>query len=185
MADLLQGLNLYLVGMMGTGKSTVGRLLARALEYRFFDCDELAEQISGKTVSELFAERGENGFRTLETKILRELGAQTRSVISTGGGVVTRAQNWSYLQYGLSVWLDAPVELLVKRLADDTSRPLLQETDPEEKLAELLAARRDLYAQSDLRVEIGPDELPNQLVNKIIAAIPQKIKPKSDASINE
>ncbi len=110
MNDLLKGLNVYLVGMMGSGKTTVGKLLAEKLNYRFLDTDILIETIAGKTIKQIFAQEGEAKFRELETQVLGEVSAYTRSVISTGGGVVLKAKNWSYLHYGIIIWIDAPVE---------------------------------------------------------------------------
>ena len=99
MGDRLQGLNLYLIGMMGTGKTTVGQRLAKELGYRFFDTDVLIERVAQKSINELFAEEGETFFRDLESRVLGEVSACTRSVIATGGGAVLRPVNWSYLRY--------------------------------------------------------------------------------------
>lgn len=104
----LAGLNVYLVGMMGAGKSAVGRPLAEALGYRFIDADNALEQAAGRPIPELFASEGEAGFRELETAILDGIACWHSLVVATGGGVVTRAVNWGHLRQGVVVWLDAP-----------------------------------------------------------------------------
>ncbi|NER06556.1 MAG: shikimate kinase, partial [Okeania sp. SIO3C4] len=109
---LLQGVNLYLVGMMGAGKTTVGELLAKDLGYRFLDMDSLISQVAGKSINEIFADRGEAGFRQLETNVLAEVSSYKNLTIATGGGIVINPFNWSYLQHGIVVWLDVPIEVL-------------------------------------------------------------------------
>ena len=184
MNDLLKGLNIYLIGMMGSGKTTVGKLLAKKFNYRFLDTDILIETIAGKTINEIFAQEGEAKFRELETKVLGEICAYTRSVISTGGGIVLKAKNWSYLHYGLIVWLDTPVELLVKRLAGDDTRPLLKETDLNLKLTSLLEQRKSFYEEADLHMFIEESQTPEEIVREIITQIPSKIKPEFQVDLN-
>ncbi|MGF1478470.1 MAG: shikimate kinase [Cyanophyceae cyanobacterium] len=173
--NLLSRLNVFLIGMMGTGKTTVGRLLAQRLSYRFFDTDDLVERVTKQTISEIFKHQGEESFRRLESQVLAELSAYTQSAIATGGGIVLKQLNWSYLHHGLVVWLDAPVEILVQRLANDTSRPLLSEVDLAHKLSSLLKERRSLYAQADLRITIEK-QTPEQVVAQIIEQIPTVLK---------
>lgn len=168
-------MNVFLIGMMGTGKTTVGRLLAQRLGYRFFDTDELVERVTQKTVSEIFARQGEERFRRLESQVLAELSAYTKSAIATGGGIILKQLNWSYLHHGLVVWLDAPTEILMQRLADDTTRPLLSDTDLSQKLSSLLTERRSLYAQADLHILIEK-QTPEQVVAQIIEQIPTVLK---------
>ena len=175
-SDRLQGLNVYLVGMMGAGKSSAGKMLARQLEYRFFDTDTLAERVAGRSIHEIFASDGEEAFRQLETQVLSQLAGCTRSAIATGGGIVLARQNWSYLHQGLTIWLDASVEILMQRLRHDSSRPLLQTPDPTGTLAELLERRRPLYAQADLRLPILPEDTPVKVATRIIDAIPGALK---------
>ncbi len=153
LARRLQGINLYLVGMMGTGKSAVGRPLASALGYRFLDADTALEGVAGRPIPTVFAEDGEEGFRSLETAVLDQIAGFHSLVVATGGGVVTRAINWGHLRQGVVVWLDAPPALLLERLqADPTPRPLLSSADPAARLAALLAERNPLYAQADLHI---------------------------------
>jgi shikimate kinase len=176
MGDRLQGLNLYLIGMMGTGKTTVGQRLAKELGYRFFDTDVLIERVAQKSINELFTEDGEAFFRDLESQVLGEVSACTRSVIATGGGAVLRPVNWSYLRHGLIIWLDAPISLLIERLAEDNTRPLLKMDNLSLKLETLLAERKSLYQEADLQIAIAKNENPEQIVSKILEKIPNVLK---------
>lgn len=163
---------------MGSGKTTVGRLLATELGYRFFDTDVLIEQVAGQSINEIFTDVGEDAFRELETKVLAELSAYTRLVIATGGGIVVRRKNWSYLHQGLVVWLEASIETLKTRLKGDDTRPLLKDTDLTSKLQTLLEQRQSLYTQADLRISISGDETPEQIAARVMTAIPTVLKPE-------
>jgi shikimate kinase len=174
--SLLQGVNLYLIGMMGVGKTTVGRLLAKQLGYGFVDTDDVIAQAAGKSINQIFGEQGEAVFRQLESDVLSQVCAFTKLTIATGGGIVLRRENWSYLHHGLIVWLDAPAELIYSRLAEDTTRPLLQDADPQEKLRSLLKQRQSLYAQADIRIAIAEGETPEQIAKRILEAIPSVLK---------
>ncbi|WP_445635486.1 Shikimate kinase [Nostoc sp. DSM 114161] len=176
MGSLLQGVNLYLIGMMGVGKTTVGRLLAKQLGYGFVDTDDVIAQAAGKSINQIFGEQGEAVFRQLESDVLSQVCAFTKLTIATGGGIVLRRENWSYLHHGLIVWLDAPAELIYSRLAEDTTRPLLQDADPQEKLRSLLKQRQSLYAQADIRIAIAEGETPEQIAKRILEAIPSVLK---------
>lgn len=175
--DRLQGTNLYLIGMMGAGKSTVGQQIAQRLDYRFFDTDSVIEQATGQAISQIFANTGEAEFRKLETQVLAELSPYTRLVISTGGGIVSQPKNWSYLRHGLIIWLNVPIEVLYQRLQQDTSRPLLQTADPLATLQLLLQERRSLYAQADLEIAVAATDTPEQVVDRVLAEIPGILKP--------
>ena len=172
MDDLLKGLNIYLVGMMGSGKTTISKHLAKDFGYRCLDMDKMIETIASKPISEIFRDEGEAYFRDLETKVLAELSVYTRSVISTGGGVIQEPLNWSYLRHGLIVWLDVDIEILQKRLVKDKSRPLV------DQLESLLIARRPLYAQADLQISITKETAPSNISAQIVAAIPGVLKTK-------
>jgi shikimate kinase len=172
----LQGLNVYLIGMMGAGKSAVGRPLAEALGYRFLDADDALEQVAGRTIPEIFATDGEAGFRELETAVLGQIAGWHSLVVATGGGVVTKPENWGHMRQGVVVWLDAPAPLLLQRLrADSTPRPLLQAGDPSARLGELLAQRQPLYAQADLRVQQAGDS-PAQVAQQVLTDLPAILK---------
>ena len=176
LARRLEGLNLYLVGMMGTGKSAVGRPLAAALGYRFLDADTSVERVAGRSIPELFAEVGEPGFRDLETAVLGQIASWHSLVVATGGGVVTRPENWGHMQQGVVVWLDAPPELLLSRLAADPSpRPLLQTADPESQLSSLLSQRQRLYAQADLHIRQAGEPI-EQVAAAVLAQLPTILK---------
>lgn len=172
MNKLLQGVDVYLIGMMGSGKSTIGRILARKLGYRFFDTDDLIEKVAQKSIKQIFATEGEAYFRDLETQILKEVSSYTNSAIATGGGIIQKPINWSYLRQGLVVWLDVEPETLKRRLARDRNRPLAA------KLESLLQERRPLYAQADMQIQTSGLTSPEQVANRIIGRIPEFIKPE-------
>lgn len=183
--ERLKGINFYLIGMMGAGKTTIGQQLAAALGYQFFDTDAVVEQATGQSVSELFAAAGEPAFRELETQVLAELSTYRRLVIATGGGIVMKQSNWSYLQQGVIVWLDVPVPTLFDRLKTDTTRPLLQTADPLASLQTLLEARQPLYRQADLKISIAASESPEAIISRILADLPTILKPDaSSADLN-
>jgi len=183
LARRLQGLNLYLVGMMGAGKSATGRPLAEALGYRFVDADEVISVAAGRSIPEIFADDGEAGFRQLETAVLNQLAHWHSLVVATGGGVVTQPQNWGHLHQGVVVWLDAPETVLLARLrADSTARPLMDSRDPEARLRTLLQERRPLYAQADLRIdqELRP-EGPQAVAAQVLTELPTILKARAPA----
>ncbi len=177
----LQGLNIYLIGMMGAGKSTIGKLLAERLEYKFIDTDSSIEKIARQSVTEIFQTAGEADFRQLETQVLAEISAYTRLVVATGGGIAIKLENWNHLQQGLVIWLDTSVDVLTNRLKDDTTRPILH-TAPGElpvKLAQILDERRDRYAAADLQIPITSHVPPSEVVDRILLAIPTVLKAKT------
>jgi shikimate kinase len=176
--ELLKGVNLYLVGMMGVGKTTVGQILAKELGYRFVDTDTLVETVAKKSINEIFAQEGEEAFRQLESKVLAEVAAYKNLIIATGGGIVLNPLNWSYLHHGVVVWLDVPATQLYQRLHQDSSRPLLQNTDPLGQLQRLLEYRQPLYAQADVRVTCQGDETPQQVAEQVIEGIRAVLKPE-------
>ena len=181
LAQRLQGLNLYLVGMMGAGKSAVGRPLAEALGYRFLDADDALQQVAGRTIPEIFASDGEAGFRDLETAVLGQIAGWHSLVVATGGGVVTRPENWGHMRQGVVVWLDAPPLLLLERLrADPTPRPLLNADDTAQRLDALLAERQPLYAQADLHILQGGAR-PTEVAQQVLAELPAILKPPAAA----
>jgi shikimate kinase len=174
----LQNLNVYLIGMMGSGKSTTGKLLAQKLGYRFFDTDDVITQATRLTVSQIFAEAGEAEFRKIETQVLSHLSAYTRLVIATGGGIVLERMNWSHVQQGLVIWLEVEPETLLDRLKEDTMRPLLQDADPQQTLKTLLAQRNHLYAQADIKVRVEKHDPPEAVADAIVSEIPYVLRHK-------
>lgn len=145
--------NVALIGFMGTGKSSVGRLAAELLQFTFVDTDEMIETTAGKSIFKIFEEDGENVFREYERRILEELRSLKRSVISTGGGVGGSEANLASLkQHALVVCLWASPQIIWTRVRTQTHRPLLQTPDPKAKIQELLALREPFYRQADVLV---------------------------------
>lgn len=143
--------NLVLIGLMGCGKSTVGRDLHRLLGYPLIDTDHEIERITGMPVRRIFEETGEQAFRDLETAQLEEmvLGGRTRSIIATGGGAVVRPGNRVLLRkLGFVVWLDAPLSEMIARTGRNQNRPLLHAPDPAAVLAALREQRAPWYAEA-------------------------------------
>ena len=172
----LGGRSLYLVGMMGSGKTSTGRPLAERLGYGFVDADAVIEQAAGCSIPEIFERDGEEGFRKLESQVLSAISQRHSLVVATGGGVVTQPENWGLLHSGIVIWLDVVSDQLLQRLkADSTVRPLLQTTDPEAALNALLNKRRPLYAEADLTVVIN-DEAPETVADGILQLLPSLLK---------
>lgn len=152
------GSNLYLVGPMGVGKTTIGRLLAQRLGKRFIDLDDEIEHRSGATIPWIFDVEGEEGFRRRESELLEEVAAASDIVLSTGGGVVLSAANRRVLKdTGLVIFLTASVEQLYQRTLKDKKRPLLQVPDRRQVIERLKRDRDPLYREvADLVFEVGP-----------------------------
>lgn len=153
----LQSGNLILVGMMGSGKTTMGRALAKHMGKAFVDSDEEIQKRTGVTIPHIFDVEGEAGFRQRETAAIRDLVARDNMVLATGGGAVLMEQNRAMLQQnGIVIYLKASVHDLWQRTRHDRSRPLLQTADPHAKLAELLQQRDPLYLQvADIVIPSG------------------------------
>ena len=172
----LGGRSLYLVGMMGSGKTSTGRPLAERLGYGFVDADAVIKQAAGCSIPEIFERDGEAGFRKLESQVLSAISQRHSLVVATGGGVVTQQENWGLLHSGIVIWLDVVPDQLLQRLkADSTVRPLLQTDDPEAALNALLNERRPLYAEADLTVVIN-EETPETVADGILQLLPGLLK---------
>lgn len=165
------GRSIVLVGLMGAGKSTVGRRLAGRLSLPFVDADAEIEAAAGMTVGEIFAGFGEPYFRDGERRVIARLVDGSAKVIATGGGAfVDERTRVLVLEQALTIWLDAEVEVLVERVRRRDTRPLLRDRDPGEVLRELAARRNPLYALAHLRVP--SDHAPHDItVRAILAAI--------------
>ena len=148
-------INIVLIGFMGSGKSSVGRLLATHLGYQFIDTDGLVVQAAGMQIAELFAQYGEAAFRDYESEALVSLLEKQRLIVATGGGIVTRASNRPLLhRLGFTVALSASKEVIFERVSRNNKRPLLQTPNPRETISKLLAERAPLYAEAaDLAID--------------------------------
>ncbi|MEO0444543.1 MAG: shikimate kinase [Verrucomicrobiota bacterium] len=156
--------NVVLVGFMGTGKTTVGQKVAKSLGYQFVDTDALVEEVEGRSIPDIFAQEGEEGFRGKETEVLQRALQQDHAVISTGGGAVLRKENRKLIQEGgFCVWLTASAEDILERVMMNTNRPLLQTKDPLETIQRMLSERHDFYVETaDLileTTELHPDDV--------------------------
>jgi shikimate kinase len=164
--------SVFLVGLMAVGKTTVGRLLAQALNVEFFDSDQVIEERAGANIAWIFDVEGEQGFRDREEQVIDELTQQPGIVLATGGGVALRACNRKILAArGVVVHLDSPLERLVERTQRDKKRPLLQQGDLRETLATLQADRGPLYEEiADYRFVTdrqGPKVLARMIEKKL------------------
>lgn len=161
-----------LVGMMGVGKTTVGRRLAELLRWSFIDTDALVEERAGQKISEIFQTRGEEAFRELERAAVISALKEEDAVIALGGGAVAYRDNISLLkQRALVVWLRAEVADLVRRLHRDQTRPLLQGVDPAVRLGELLERRKDYYAQAHVHIDTtqrGLEEICSEIIDYLM-----------------
>lgn len=164
---------------MGVGKTTVGRGLARLASMDFIDCDVELERRTGVSVTTIFEIEGEEGFRRRESDLLREITALTGMVIATGGGVVTGEENRALIRSaGLVIYLTAPVRRLLRRTRNSRNRPLLDTSDREATMNELMRVRDPLYrAVADLVITVD-DRSPQHLAHRILEAIENHENPK-------
>lgn len=148
---------IFLVGPMGAGKTTIGRLLAKQLKREFVDCDWYIEEQTGATISWIFEKEGELGFRDRETKAIDELTQRPQLILATGGGAVMRPENREYLKSrGMVIYLNASVDVQMERTAKDKSRPLLQQPNPRKILENLYRIRHPLYQEvADIIIPTG------------------------------
>lgn len=161
--------SLFLIGMMGAGKSTVGRLLARALAFDFIDADREIEARSGVEITTIFEVEGEEGFRRREAAMLDELTQRRGLVIATGGGAILREDNRRNLKArGLVIYLQANADEIARRTGHDKSRPLLQTADPRARIVSLLAHRAPLYAETAHLTFHSSMASPKKLVRRIL-----------------
>ena len=167
---LKQNPGIYLVGFMGCGKSTIASALADELGWSFFDLDQEIEKAAGESIADLFEHKGEAAFRALETEALKKRVYNVRTgrpqVIALGGGAFTIEENFALVSnHGVTIWLDAPLEVIKPRIAAETHRPLAR--DPE-RFQALYEDRRDSYARADYRIETS-DLDPAAIVASILA----------------
>jgi shikimate kinase len=163
--------NLILVGLMGAGKSSIGRLVAGQLGIPFVDTDNEIERVSRMTISELFAAYGEEEFRALETRVIKRLLKGGPRVVSTGGGAFINDRTRRHIKRGgLSIWLKADLDVLWDRVNKRDTRPLLKTENPKETLETLMTARYPVYAEADLTVH-SRDVHKDVMAKEVLAAI--------------
>jgi shikimate kinase len=166
--------NIYIVGFMGTGKTVVGKEVARQLNLRFVDLDSIIEQKEKKAISRIFAEDGEPAFRKIEKQALKEISAGKDSVISCGGGIVLDKENIRIMkETGAMVCLSARPEVIIARTRRYKHRPLLNVENPEKRIKELLEFRAPFYAQSDQTVDTS-DLSVAQVVKRVMEYVRAK-----------
>jgi shikimate kinase len=169
--------NIALIGFMGTGKSTVGQIVASMLHFEFVDTDEMIEGMAGKRISEIFASEGEDRFRQHEGQVVAQLKDLQNTVISTGGGLVTKPENLASLkQHALVVCLWCSPETIFRRVGHQSHRPLLRVEKPLERIRELLNERAPSYRQADVLLNSEfrkPREVATHVVHQFRSVIKQ------------
>lgn len=169
--EALGNKSLVMVGLMGCGKTSVGRRLSAKLELPFVDADEEIELAAGKTISEIFADHGETYFRDGERKVIARLLMNGPQVLATGGGAFMNAETRENIKKaGISIWLKADLPVLMKRVMRRDNRPLLKTADPEARMRELMEERYPIYAQADV-VTYSRDVPHDAIVEEIIEAL--------------
>ncbi|MGQ0483808.1 MAG: shikimate kinase [Hyphomicrobiales bacterium] len=167
----LQDRSIILVGLMGAGKSSVGRRLAEKLGLPFVDADHEIEAAAGKSITEIFADHGEAYFREGERRVIARLLGRGAQVLATGGGAFANEETRERIrQGGVSIWLKAGLPLLMKRVMKRSDRPLLKSEDPEAVMRRLMEQRYPVYASADVTVE-SRDVQHGQMVNDVIKAL--------------
>jgi shikimate kinase len=168
--------NIILIGPMGSGKSTIGKMLAKKLNRDFMDSDHFIERRTGVDIARIFDIEGETGFRDRESKALKTLLDQNNRVVATGGGSVLRSENRALLRSkGYIIFLDTSVNQQLQRLRRDKKRPLLQTENPRERLENLFDARRPIYLDlADLAVKTDR-KLARKLASDIISRLPEHL----------
>lgn len=179
--DLLGRQSIVLIGLMGAGKTAVGRRLANRLDLPFIDADTEIEVAAGASISEIFAEHGEAYFRHGERKVVARLLEGGPQVLATGGGAYMNADTRAAIKkHGLSVWLKADLKVLLKRVGRRSSRPLLTGDDPEKVMKRLIEQRYPIYAEADITVESR--DVPHEvIVGAVIDALADKLGCKARA----
>jgi shikimate kinase len=176
MTSALNTRTIALIGLPGVGKSSIGRRLSAALDMPFRDADEEVERAAGRSISEIFAERGETEFRAGERRVIARLLDQPPHVLATGGGAFMNPETRRLIrEKAISVWLRADIEVLARRVARKTTRPLLKDRDPLEVLTALAEARHPVYAEADITIDSA--ESPHMAtVHAIIEALESRIR---------
>jgi shikimate kinase len=169
--DFVPNRTIVLVGLMGAGKTNIGRRLAARLDLPFFDSDCEIEAAAGETIEEIFRNRGEAVFRDGERRVIARLLDQPTHVLATGGGAfMDPATRAIIVRRGVSVWLRADIEVLLARVSRRSNRPLLKEGNPRAVLTELIDRRYPIYAEADITIDSG-DGPPDLTATRTIAAL--------------
>lgn len=172
--------NLVFIGLMGAGKSAIGRLTAQALGIPFVDSDHEIERVSRMTISDLFARYGEDEFRALEARVLKRLLRTGPRVVSTGGGAYINERSRRQIKRGgVTIWLNAELDVLWERVNKRDTRPLLKTENPKQTLENLMRARYPIYAEADLTV-MSRDVNKETMVEDVLTAIIEFRKVPSD-----
>ncbi len=170
--EKLGGRNIFLIGMMASGKSQTGPDLAKMINYAFVDTDEVIEKASKQTIADIFEKEGETVFRDLEKQVLKEISQHHSLVIATGGGLVTVSENWGILHQGIVIWLDLDIKRSIKRIeSDDKKRPLLNHDDLSQTFSQIYESRKPMYLESDLRIEVQ-EQTPFEVASLIAEHLP-------------
>ncbi len=176
----LGGRNIYLVGMMGSGKTCTGPYLARGLGYSWIDTDNVIEKVCAKSISQIFEFEGEEGFRVVESQVLQEIGQHHSLIVATGGGLVTKSANWGVLHQGIVVWLDPGISRLLARLqANPGSRPLFKKDNPIEDFKSLYHQRERFYFEADLHLKVEEED-PEEVAKQIFLHLPAILSSPND-----
>jgi len=164
--------NIYLVGFMGSGKSTVGKILTEKLNMNFVDIDKLIEEKEGMKIKDIFEQKGESYFRELERKQIEAIVKQEGLVVSTGGGLGANLDNMNFMKKnGDVVWLDVSLNTVLDRLKNDQDRPLLKQ--PTEKIKQLFEERKNVYRLANIRIN-ADKKTPSQIVEEILTKIKRR-----------
>ena len=161
-----------LIGMMGAGKTAVGKAIATRLNVPFIDSDQEIEKAANMSIAEIFERDGEAFFRKKESQIINRLLENKKCILSTGGGACLNAQNREMIHdKGISVWLNADLEVLWARVKNNQARPLLQTENPFASLTQLYAQRKPIYACADLSIQSGAQISVEEMADKVISAL--------------
>lgn len=181
---LLRGRPIVLVGLMGAGKTSIGRRLAEKMGLAFVDADHEIEAAAGKTIADIFAEHGEAYFRDGERKVIARLMENGEQILATGGGAYMNPETRARIREGgICVWLKADLDLLMKRVMKRNDRPLLRTADPEAVMRRLIEDRYPVYAEADVTVECR-DVQHAQMVNDVLRALARKAQSESAATVS-
>lgn len=163
--------NIILTGFMGTGKSTIGSILAKKIDYSFADIDSIIEARMQQSINSIFSTYGEQYFRTLEKEIIKEYENQKKYVISTGGGAIIDSENRKRLSsMGIVILLKARPEIILRNIGNDNGRPLLKHENPMARIIELLEERQEFYSENHFEIDVS-DLTVNEVIEEVLNII--------------